>query len=84
MSASNTDGLVSVVLDNKDIFPPRFRSIPTMNRMKENQFPDGEWLRSHVSAMMERERVRRAGTIDLNEILDVFDNHPEKYIEVCM
>jgi hypothetical protein len=77
-----SDALVSVVLDNKDIFPTKFRSVPTMNRMRENQLPQEEWLKSHVTSMMARERERRLGTINLNEILDVFDRHPEKYIEV--
>jgi len=82
LSENDADGLVSVVLDNKDVFPTKFRSIPTMNRMRENHFPEEEWLKTHVISVMAREKERRHGTIDLNDILEVFDKNPEKYIEV--
>jgi hypothetical protein len=76
------DALIGVLLDNKDVFPPKLCSIACMNRMKENNFPDVELLRVSINEVIDRESQRRRGTIDLNDIISVFELHPEKYLEV--
>ena len=78
----NEISLISVVLDNKEVFPTKYRNMAIMNRMRDNNFPELEILKEHVLESLKIEKERRMDTIDLSDILDVFEKHPETYIEV--
>ena len=76
------DIVLCVVLDKKELFPPKFWNIHLMNKMAKNKFVDSDFIRSQFQRTAKEEILRRKQTINLMEILDVLEKDPQKYFQV--